>query len=69
MTNQESKANDFLPRRTFFWIMGVFVLVLSGMMGFVLAISQTFNHNVTEIKVDVAKIQVDLKLLREELMR
>jgi len=59
--------NGYLPRKMFLWIMGVVVLAISGLFGFMFTLSNIFNHNVTEIKVDIGKIQTDLGLLRKSL--
>jgi len=50
------KNNSYLPRKTFFWIMGVVVMAIAGLYGLQLALNQTFNHSITEIKVDIAEL-------------
>ena len=68
MKNEEPK-NGYIPRKTFFWIMGTVFAVIGFMFLFMLNLGQTFNHNVTDLKVDVAEIKTDLRLLRQELSK
>ena len=71
MTTHE--INGYLPRKTFYWSVSILVAVVMSVLGYMTAklddVSGTFNHNFTTVKVDVAEIKTDLKLLRAELQR
>jgi len=67
--------NGYLTRKSFFWTIGIFVTILgmtlvptlSYIIGKQDTLSKIYNHSVTEIKVDIAEIKTDLKLLRQSL--
>ncbi len=70
--------NGYLPRKTFFWILGVFIMLVVTVLGYQIGkidkLGETFNHNFTtvredisEINVSVGRVETDLKLLRESL--
>ena len=65
----DTPKNGFLPRKTFFWIMGILVMVMVTIFGYQIGkidkLSDQFNHNFTTVSVDIAEIKTDLKLLRE----
>ena len=67
----EQPKNSYLPRKTFFWIMGVMIAILVPMMGGLTTIvfntQANFNHSFTEVKVDIGKIQTDLEWLINQL--
>jgi|TARA_R100001530_G_scaffold121199_2_gene88601 hypothetical protein len=63
--------NGYVKSKMFYWIMGVALIILMAILGYMNGkldkTSEIFNHNVTEIKVQVAEIKTDLRLLRQEL--
>lgn len=69
--NEAEAKNSYLPRKTFFWVMGITIGVTMSVMGALTAMvfnTQTaFNHSFTEVKVDIGKIQTDLEWLKDEL--
>lgn len=73
MPESEIKTNGYLPRKSFYWTIGILVSVTISIFGYTIGrldkVSDTFNHNFTTVKVDVAEIKTDLKLLRKELTR
>ena len=69
MENTNSyKGNTYLRSRTFYWVAGVFLVILMAVLGYIIGrvdeTTQAFNHNITEIKVEISAIKTDLRLLR-----
>ena len=62
-------TNNYLPRKTFFWVTGILVGLLIPVLGYVVGkqdrLSETFNHSITEIKIDVAELRIGQEFILE----
>lgn len=71
MKMSSKETNEYLPRKTFYWAITIMVSSIMAVMGYFVArldgVSDKFNHNFTTVKIDIAEIKTDLRLLREDL--
>ena len=58
-------TNGYVQRKMFMWIMGIVVMAMAGLYGLQLSLNQTFNHSVSAIAVDVAKLQTGQEFILE----
>ena len=69
--NGEQAKNDYLPRKTFFWIMGIFVIVFMSVIGYNVGklddVEDKYNHNFTTITNEMSAIQVDISWIKNKL--
>lgn len=68
-----TETNGYLPKRTFFSIMTTLVAIVMAVFGYLTLrvdkVNEQFNHNFTQVSVDIAEIKTDLRLLREDLKK
>ncbi len=64
-------GNSYLTRKTFFWIMGVLIMVITTVMGYTIGkvdkVEDKFNHNFTTITNSISSIETTLEFFAEDI--
>ena len=64
-------GNSYLTRKTFFWIMGVLIMVITTVMGYTIGkvdkVEDKFNHNFTTITNSISSIETTLDFFAEDI--
>ena len=64
-------SNNYLPRKTFFWIMGFFILAFTTVTGYTIGqlddTKDKFNHNFTGITNDISVLKTDVSWIKNKL--
>jgi len=73
MNNFMEKGNGYIKSKTFYWIMGIIIAGLFAISGYLTArmdlLNNTFNHNITTIKVDISEMKSDIGWIKNSLQR
>ena len=63
--------NNYLPRKTFFWIMGFFILAFTTVTGYTIGqlddTKDKFNHSFTQVTNSISSINTSLEFINEDI--
>ncbi|KKL54725.1 hypothetical protein LCGC14_2262530 [marine sediment metagenome] len=66
-------GNSYLTRKTFFWIMGILIMVITTVMGYTIGkvdkVEENFNHNFTTVTNEISAMKVDIGWIKDYMSR
>ena len=71
MNNNGNKISVDTRIKVFMWIIGIVIALTVGSVGYTIRklddINKIFNHSITEIMIDIGKIQTDIGWIKDKL--
>ena len=67
----ENNKNGFLPRKAFYWTIGIVIMVFMSVMGYTIGKvddnTENFNHNFTTVTNEISSIKTDISWIKDKL--